>query len=138
LLNRETVRRAALFLAGLFIAAGCFAQAPAEERRLDNDAISASQQRISALLNELDAADAKLKSSQAQLMRADQEMKDAAAKLDDAKKRREGSAQAAKAAQQQADRARKAYETESTALERLRRPPVAVQPGAPGAEKRQR
>jgi septal ring factor EnvC (AmiA/AmiB activator) len=137
-LNRETVRRAALMLAGLFTAAGCLAQAPAEDRRLENDAISASQQRISTLLNDLDAADAKLKSSLAQFTRADHEMKDAAAKLDDARKRKDGSAQALKAAQQQAERARKAYETESTTLQRLRRPPPAVQPGAPGAEKRPR
>jgi hypothetical protein len=129
------VRREALFVAGMSLAGFCFAQAPAEERRLDLDAINAGQQRISARLRSLDEADARLKAAEAEHRRAQQEAKDAAARHDEARKRSEDASRALKQAQLQSAQARKAYESESESLERLRRPqpakPVPTKAGLP-------
>jgi hypothetical protein len=119
---RDPVLREVLSLAGIFLAGSCLAQAPSEDRRLQLDAINAGQQRISALLRDLDSADARLKAAEVDHKRAEQEAKDAAVRLEEARKRNDGAARALKQAQQQSALARKAYESESEAFERLRRP----------------
>ena len=107
------MRRGALFLV-VVLAAPCFAQAPAEDRRLHNDPVSEAQQRISVLLREVDAAEQSLR-------KADQESRESASRLAEANKRNDGATQALKSAQERAAKVRKAYQAEAEGLERLRR-----------------
>jgi hypothetical protein len=124
------LRRSLLFLAGLFLAASAHAQAPAEDRRLQGDAVVASQQRISVLLRERDEADAALKG-------AELASRDAAARLDEAKKRNDAAARALKDARQRSSSAGRAYSEESNALERLRNPAAPTRSASRTGDKRQ-
>ena len=124
------MRRPALFLAGLFLAAPCCAQAPAEDRRLQGDGVVASQQRISALLREKDEADGALKS-------AELAAREAAARLDEAKKRNDAAARALEDARQRSASAGRAYSEESNALERMRNPAAPTPSASRTADKRQ-
>jgi hypothetical protein len=111
----------------------CAAQAPAEERRLQNDAVTTAQQRITALLHDVDAADARVNAAELSRKSAEQELRDATMRLAEARKRNDAAATALRQAQDRQIRARKAYEAQASALERLRATPNAATASAKGA-----
>ena len=108
------MRRGTLLLAVMGIAMPALAQAPAEDRRLPADAVTATQQRITGLLREMETADQALK-------RAELDARAAAESLAVAKKQSDGASRALRDAQDRSQKARQAYEAEAQGLQRLRR-----------------
>ncbi len=110
--------RRMLFMAAVLMVHSAYAQAPAEERAVSVDPLTAGQQRLSALRARMLAAEDKVKL-------AEQQAKEEGTRLEDARSRNQAARRDLESARRDAVQSRKLYEQESVAFDRLRK-------GAPG------
>ena len=124
----STVRRT-LFVAAILLAMPVQAQAPAEERQVSVIPVEASQQRLTSLRRQVEAAEESARQAQ-------QESREAKSRLDDARARDASATKSLQAARQEHARAQKAFQEEAVALEALRRgaTPMGSVGGAPTAK----
>ncbi len=115
--------RRMLFIAAVLMVHPAHAQAPAEDRAVSVDPVTASQQRLGALRSRMLAAQDSLK-------QAEQQAKEAASSFNEARSRNEIAQRELNSARREAAQSRKLYEQESIAFDRLRKgdPGTAAKP----------